>query len=365
MVTLPQALHRTPESSWPGELFPAVSAPRSRLRATHRHASRTSTSTNPSRVSVIIPLHRDTAEFRECLTGCLALDGPSFEVIVVSDAEASLPRDVKLVLSAAGHNTGPGEKRDLGMRAAEGDYFAFIDDDAVPRSDWLGQSLRLFEDDSVGAVAGPGITPPESVWKERAGGAFYESWLGSGPYRYRFRPGRRRDVDDYPAYNLIVRRVAAEHVKGWGTGFYGGEDTVICLALIEAGWRIVYDPSVVVYHRRRPVLRRHLAQVGNVGLHRGYFVKAYPKTSLRPSYFLPAIGTLALAGLALTALASATARTLLGAMLGIYAVVGIGVGLAERNSASVALALPAVALISHVTYGIQFVRGLLTRRLDR
>jgi hypothetical protein len=112
-------------------------------------------------------------------------------------------------------------------------------------------------------------------------------------------------------------------------------------------------------------MRKHLAQVGNVGMHRGYFVKAYPQTSLRPSYFLPTIGTTALGALAVAALFSDGARRLLGLSLGAYFVGGVALGLAERDKPSVALALPAVALASHVTYGIQFVRGLLTRHLDR
>lgn len=316
-------------------------------------------------MSVIIPLHRDNPGFRACLEGCLALEYPSFEVIVVCDDGVALPSGARQVLTGASHDTGPGEKRDVGMHVADGDYFAFIDDDAVPRRDWLTQAVRVLGDGGVGAVAGPGVTPPGSPWSERVGGAFYESWLGSGPYRYRFRPGRRREVDDYPAYNLIVRRRAAEHVKGWGTGFYGGEDTVICLALVEAGWRIVYDPSVTVFHRRRPVLRRHLAQVGNVGLHRGYFVKAYPQTSRRPSYFLPTLGTIALGAMVAAALFSARARLVLGVTVGGYLAGGFAVGLAEGNEISVAAALPEIALASHVTYGIHFVRGLLRRRLER
>jgi GT2 family glycosyltransferase len=317
------------------------------------------------RVSVIIPLHRDTPGFRECLRGCLALNYQSFELIVVSDADVTLPPGVRLVLSQAGHDTGPGQKRDLGMKAADGDFLAFIDDDAVPRSDWLTQATSPFGDKTIGAVAGPGVTPPGSPWTERVGGAFYESWLGSGPYRYRFRPGERRDVDDYPAYNLIVRRDAAEHVNGWGTGFYGGEDTVICLALVEAGWRIVYDPSIIVYHRRRPIVRKHLAQISNVGRHRGYFVKAYPRTSLRPSYFLPTFGTVALFCLTVAAVLNGQARTALGAALGAYWLGGIALGMIEQRDLSIALALPPVALVSHIGYGVQFVRGLLTPRLER
>jgi glycosyltransferase involved in cell wall biosynthesis len=314
---------------------------------------------------VIIPLHRDSRSFRKCVAGCLSLEYASFEVIVVSDLEVGLPSNVKLIVSRSHRDTAPGEKRDLGMHAAQGDYLAFIDDDAVPRSDWLTNAQRILDDGTIGAVAGPGVTPPASGWRQRLGGAFYESWLGSGPYRYRFHPGRRRDVDDYPAYNLVVRRSAAEHVKGWGTGFYGGEDTVICLALIESGWRIVYDPSVVVHHERRPVLRKHLSQIGNVGLHRGYFVKAYPQTSLRASYFFPTIGTAALAVLGSAALFSATARVSLAIASSAYVVAGATLGYFEQRDLGIAVALPFVAVASHVVYGVQFVRGLLTHTLRR
>lgn len=326
---------------------------------------RASASNQSGRASVIIPLHRDSPGFRACLNGCLELDYSDYEVVVVTDTEVPVPPRVKLVLTQAGRVTGPGEKRDKGMRASDGNYFAFIDDDAIPRPDWLTQALNRFSNEAIGAVAGPGLTPPRSPWSERVGGAFYESWLGSGPYRYRFRPSAERYVDDYPAYNLIVRRTAAEQVNGWGTEFYGGEDTVICLALIEAGWTIAYDPSVVVFHQRRAILRKHLAQVGNVGLHRGYFAKAYPKTSLRPSYFLPTVGVFALGALSVAATMSATMRTIVGVLVALYAAFGISVGLAEGNAPSVALALPAVALASHVVYGVQFLRGLLTPRLAR
>ncbi|GAC1332050.1 MAG: hypothetical protein NVSMB17_10720 [Candidatus Dormibacteria bacterium] len=315
---------------------------------------------------MVIPLHRDSEAFRRCLSACLDLDHDDFEVLVVSDHHAELPPAVKLILTGADHDTGPAVKRDAAIDAATGAYLAFIDDDAYPRRDWLRRAADAFlADGSIGAVAGPGLTPPHSGFAERAGGAFYESWLGSGPYRYRFRQSAPRDVDDYPAYNLVIRRDAIEAVTGWGTGFYGGEDTVICLALVRAGWRIRYHPEVVVFHHRREIWGAHLRQVANVGLHRGYFVKAYPQTSLRPTYFLPTAGTAALGLMVTTSMMSRRARRLLGAGLAAYAGAGFAVGLAEHDDAAVALALPAVALASHVVYGVQFVRGLLHRGLER
>lgn len=317
------------------------------------------------RCSIIIPLHRDNATFRDCLRGCLALDYPDFEVIVVSDRPVAVPDAVRLFITGHGGDSGPGEKRDVGVQAATGTVLAFIDDDAVPRSDWLTRAVRAFDDPRVGAVGGPGMTPPASVWRERLGGAFYESWLGSGPYRYRFRPGKSRMVDDYPAYNLCIRRDAIEHVDGWGSAFYGGEDTVICLAMVRGGWDIVYDPDVVVFHRRRPVLRPHLRQVGNVGKHRGYFVKRYTTTSLRPAYFLPMIGTLGLAALAALALVLPLLRGVLAVSIGAYALVAFAIGMVEQRRPGIAASLVVVIVASHLVYGLQFARGLMLRTLTR
>ena len=317
------------------------------------------------RFSVVIPLHRDNPAFRRCVQESLLLDHDDFEVLVVSDTPVELPDGVHLVLTGFDGDSGPAVKRDAAIHTATGEFLAFIDDDAYPRADWLRQAHGVFADPGVGAVAGPGLTPPDSGFAERAGGAFYESWIGSGPYRYRFRQGAPRDVDDYPAYNLVIRRSAIDAVEGWGTGFYGGEDTVICLALVRAGWRIAYSPEVVVYHHRREIWGPHLRQVGNVGRHRGYFVKAYPETSLRASYFAPTVGTVGLALLVGAALVSSRGRRLLAAGLGAYLGAGFALGIAEHDDPTVALALPAVALASHVTYGLQFVRGLLGPELER
>ena len=140
---------------------------------------------------------------------------------------------------------------------------------------------------------------------------------------------------------------------------------MICLALVDAGWRILYYPSVIVYHQRRPIWRRHLAQIGNVGLHRGFFVKKYPRTSLRVSYFLPTIGTALLTLLLLAAIVDSRAQIALATVLAGYLTIGVAISLSEQTERSVAIAVPVVALASHLVYGLQFIRGLLTPDLKR
>src|SRR5215218_841288 len=247
------------------------------------------------RVSVVVPLHRDTPAFRRCLSAIEALPGDDHELIVVTDRPVDgLPEDVRLVMTGSETDTSPAEKRDAALAVAAGEILAFLDDDAYPAPDWLDRALARLDDPTVAAVGGPGVTPPQSPFRERASGAFYESPFGSGGLRARFRPvDGVRPVDDWPAYNLVIKREALELVGGWGSSFYGGEDTKLCLALRDAGFTIVYDPAVLVYHHRRPIFAAHLRQVGNVGRHRGYFVRKFPGTSARVTYILPAAALVA------------------------------------------------------------------------
>jgi GT2 family glycosyltransferase len=317
---------------------------------------------NSLKFSIVIPAHRDGARFRRCVQACLEQEYPDFEVVVSADRSfGRMPRSLIVVETGAGSDTSPAEKRDAALAKTSGHVLAFIDDDAYPRSDWLARAAQYFANGEVQAVGGPGITPPESSWSERVGGAVYESPAGSAFLRYRFLPLQPRRVNDYPAYNLFVRREALEAVGGWATTFYGGEDTVLCLKLAEAGWPVYYAPDVAVFHHRRPVLRPHLRQVANVGRHRGYFMRAFPVTSRRMVYTLPALAPAALTlGFLLV-----KRRPVLGLAIaaGGYAVVAAET--LRRHPPGVALATPAVVAAHHVAYGSAFVRGLLGRRLTR
>ena len=75
----------------------------------------------------------------------------------------------------------------------------------------------------------------------------YDNILVSGNYRYRYRAGGvRRDVDDYPSCNLLVRKTILDKIGGYRTDFWPGEDTLLCKDIVDRGKRIVYDPWVVV-----------------------------------------------------------------------------------------------------------------------
>lgn len=319
------------------------------------------------KVSIIIPLYKKTPYFFESVGRCLELDYQDFEILIGVDGATKVSfQDKRIKILRTGEdNTGPAEKRDIGIRKAKGDIVALLDDDSYPEGDWLSRSVELLMKKDVAAVCGPGLTPSWDSFSQKITGGVLSSYFGSGPYHYRFDKGVPRFVDDYPAYNMIFWKKDLEDVGGFGTKFYGGEDTALCLKLINAGKKIYYHPDIVVYHHRRHFPFEYMRQVGNVGLHRGYFVKEYPKTSLRPTYFGPALFSLGFFGLIV--LATFVQNIIIPSLiifLLFYALVLIES--AKKNSLFINLLLPFAIIINYLAYGTNFIKGLVfTEELER
>lgn len=320
-------------------------------------------------VSVVIACPGDSAMLRECLAGIAAQTYcGAVETIVLPDEAVDLPG----VRVAPTGKVRPAEKRNIGIALARGDVIAFIDDDAFPEPQWIGNAAKYFSIAGVGAVGGPGVTPGGDGFFARAGGSVYENFLVSGGYRYRYKAGGvRRDVDDFPSCNLFVRASLLREIGGYRTDFWPGEDTLLCKDIVERGARIVYDPWTVVNHHRRRLFAPHLRQLGRYAFHRGYFAKRYASNSLHIAYFVPtafvAYCIVAMAALGAAALEPAgipaMARPVLGVLLApgvLYAVLVVAVSFSVNPAMWLATAAGVVA--SHIVYGVKFALGLAASR---
>ena len=177
-------------------------------------------------------------------------------------------------------------------------------------------------------------------------------------------PLDRRLVTDFPAYNLLVRKSVLLRVGGYGNNFYGGEDTFLCLKIIKSGWKILYDPKVVVYHHRRALFLPLLKQLSNVGLHRGYFAKKFPQTSRQFGYFLPSILLIGFLLLLIGSFFNSQIQILFFILLALS--LALGWLSIIRKTDSISAFLVSLGIIStHLAYGLFFVRGLFTNNLDK
>ncbi len=287
-----------------------------------------------------------------------------YEIIVLPD-EAEEPRisgDAAFVRIIPTGVVSPGKKRDIAVKYAKGEILAYIDDDVFPDKTWLREAVKNFADPEVAAVGGPAVTPLQDSFLQKASGRIYESIAVSGNFRYRYVPGKRQYVDDYPSCNFLVRKSVMEETGGFDTNFWPGEDTKLCLDITrKLGKKIVYDPRALVYHHRRPVFLGHLKQIASYALHRGYFVKRYPETSLKVSYFIPTLFVACLiAGAAITFLLPDARRIYYAALCAYLAAILI---CSLTKDIRLVPFVVIGTILSHLTYGINFLIGLLSKRL--
>lgn len=322
-------------------------------------------------VSIVIACPKHSWMLDECLEAIRQQSYEKWEVLVLPD------EDVKLEGGDALSNirvipTGkvrPAEKRNVGIREAKGEIIAFIDDDAYPDVHWLEYAIKYFGEADIGAVGGPGVTPPGDKRLARMGGRVYDNWLVSGNYRYRYHAGGvRMDVDDYPSCNLFVRKSVLDKIGGYRTDFWPGEDTLLCKDIIDNWKRIVYDPWVVVYHHRRPLFLPHLRQLGRYAFHRGYFCKRFPSNSLRISYFIPTLFDLYVAFLAVVGLLNLTKIECLRITFTHWGYWPFWLYLILVAVTTFSfkphhwLLTAAGVVVSHVWYGLRFIQGLCAKK---
>lgn len=323
---------------------------------------------------IVIDYKKSNSYLLECLEAIKKQTYKDYEIILETDHPLKLKNPKLKIIDYKGKYTPPAKKRDHGALIAKGEIVAFIDDDAYPDLHWLERIIPHFKNKKIVGVGGPGITPPNVSWLEAASGWTSASPIGAGPYTYRFLPGKKQFVDDYPSMNLAVRKVDFIKVGGYDSNFWPGEDTKLCLDLThKLGKKIIYDPRVIVFHHRRPILKPHLKQNGSFGLHRGFFARILPETSLRLVYFFPSIMLLGLLFIILSTLSNDHSIFRIRAfgvycflmyLIGLFAN-AVWIFLKSKNFLQFIISAP-IIFITHLWYGIRFIQGyLFTAKLKR
>lgn len=247
-----------------------------------------STSTPPAVVSVLVPTFGRAEQLLGCLDGLRMQTRVPDEIVVVyrdaDDPTAATVRNIAWVRSVQVDEPGQVAAIKAGLIVAKGEIIALIDDDAVARRDWLDRICRAFSDAEVGGVGGrdvvhihgavltgdAGVVGVVTNWGTPIG--FHH--LGSGP---------ARDVDVLKGCNCAYRREALWVPTGLrGSGAQVHNDLATSLFARMAGYRLLYDPAIVVDHfpgtRPRPSRADRYDAAYNQALVIG---TAYPKRARR------------------------------------------------------------------------------------
>jgi len=325
-------------------------------------------------VSVIVPVKKHTYYLLfENIPAFEKQTYKNFELIILPNEHVQydlvlLKKYKWLNIIPTGKVTRPAEKRNIGVKEAKGNIIAFIDDDAYPKSDWLEQIVKSFNKKII-AVCGPGLIPDNTNNWEKIFDQVITSWLGSGGYSYRFISEKERFVDDYPSMNFLIKKKIFLKLGGFKGNYWPGEDSKLCEEIVyqEKG-KILYNPKLIVYHHRRNSLRGFLEQHANYGFHRGAFFAHGDKNSQRITYFIPTLFTVYLLFclffliwfyffpninyLISTIYLPAIIYSVFTAQLFFKS-------LLDTKNIFIALMSPIVLFLTHLTYGILFIKGFI------
>ena len=319
--------------------------------------------------SIIIPVKNKNDYLIENINNCLNLSYPNYEILIFPDNyfNYNSPK-VKIMPTGV---IGPAEKRDLAIKYAEGDILAFLDDDAYPDKQWLDHAAKYFNDDNneIAAVCGPAVTPKSDGIIQQLSGEIYSSPIACGNMIFRYKPvDKVFEVDDFPSVNFIIRKDSFKAAAGFGSKFWPGEDTKLCMEVIALGKKIIYDPKILVYHHRRGEFKKHLTQVFNYSMHRGYFVKKFQKNSAKFLYFIPSIFILFLASGAILSLFYLYFLYFYLCVIFIYIlllIINSIIRFRENKNSVVSFLLMPGIFLTHLFYGAGFLKGLFIRELKR
>ena len=312
-------------------------------------------------ISIIIPCKDVDNYARECIKHCKQLNYDSCEIILLPDDSEELIEGVKVIATGP---VSPGAKRNMGVENARGEFCAFIDSDAYPRSDWLTNAAKYLENPEVAGVGGPGLTPETDGLMQEAGGYVLSSFM-VGSLSNRYKTKHSFESDDIHSCNFVARKAVVEEVGGWNEKYWPGEDTLMCLAIKKLGKKLVESSDVVVYHHRRSLFKSHLKQVSRFGEHRGFFAKKFPENSVKLTYFFPSLLVSSLlAGIVLSLFFPFFAYVVLFGVAAYLVSSLIAAALQVRN-VKLLLSVWLGIIVTHLVYGSFFLSGLAKRDLKR
>ena len=199
-------------------------------------------------VTVVVPV-RDRAD---ALDRCLTSLGALHPVVVVDDASRH-PEPVAEVCARHGatlvrrnRNGGPGVARNDALDRVESELVAFVDSDCTVSPGWTDGLTWLFDDPAIGAVAPRVVPTAQDSHRAVDRFAHAHSPLDLGPDEGEVGP--QRAVRYVPTAALIVRREALVAIGGFDPGLRIGEDVDLVWRLLDAGWRVRFQPAVTVAH---------------------------------------------------------------------------------------------------------------------
>jgi rhamnosyltransferase len=213
--------------------------------------------------SIIILTRNGEATIGECLGQIYTQNYTDFEVIVIDSASTDRTLDILSnfpvkVFNIKVEEFGHGKTRNYGAKLAKGKYLVYLTQDAIPfNENWLENLLQNFNDkDVAGAysrnVPKEGCDPFEARYITRGWGT--EKQLKSIKDPASNYPASYKELVFFSNTSSCIRKDVWEKIP-FDDNLVQTEDQDWARNVLEAGYKISYDPASMVLHSHNNSLK--------------------------------------------------------------------------------------------------------------
>lgn len=321
-------------------------------------------------ISVCIVAGRHRRALEECVASLHAqVSPPPFELLVADSGDGGaadvLGRHFPAARVWPTAGALPGAARNPLVEHARGTLLLFLDDDVTAPPDLLCHLAEMAEADPATTVfGGPNQTPPGSSRFQLVQGSVLASLGGAGPVSRRYGPRHAGPADErwFTLCNLAIRR---EAMPAFSEHLVCAEENAVLAELRRHGEPMRYDPTLRVFHERRPTVGQFARQMFKYGWGRGALIRRDPR-ALRAAYLAPTALLAYLLALPAILTAGGAPLALVPAALYVAVVVATAarIGWTLRRAGDAVGALVLIVVV-HLCYGAGVPRGVLWPRRGR
>jgi glycosyltransferase involved in cell wall biosynthesis len=216
-------------------------------------------------ISIIIPSYNSETTIAKCLNALQnQIYKSPYEIILIDSSTDRTPQIVssrypEIIFIHLDKKTDPGTARNIGVKKAKGELIAFIDSDCVAAPDWLDRIAGAHDSqyNAVGGSVHNGNLENDIV-----------AWAGYLAEFREFLPGlAKKEVTHIPTCNISYKKNIFENYGLFQGKYYPQEDLIFNYNLCKNGEKILFDPSIKIYHNHRSSLKsfiNHQLKIGRI-----------------------------------------------------------------------------------------------------